>query len=99
MALMTGVFAELERALIADRTKAALAAKKASGARLGRPILLSQDVRDRIARERATGKSLQAVADELTRDGIRTATGKSRWYPSTIKSIVDGLRLDAELPA
>lgn len=96
MAQMTGVFAELERALIADRTKAALAAKKASGARLGRPILLADDVRARIARDRATEMSLQAIADRLTRDGVRTATGKGRWYPSTVKSVLDGLALDAE---
>lgn len=96
MAQMTGVFAELERALIADRTKAALAAKKAAGARLGRPILLADEVRNRIARDRASGMSLQVIADRLTREGVTTATGKGLWYPSTVKSVLDGLALDAE---
>jgi len=99
MAQMTGVFAELERALIADRTKAALAAKKAGGARLGRPILLLDEIRHRIARERAAGRSLQDIADRLTREGIKTATGKGRWYPSTVKSVLDGLALDQEADA
>jgi DNA invertase Pin-like site-specific DNA recombinase len=96
MAQMTGVFAELERALIADRTKAALAAKKAAGARLGRPILLANEVRYRIAEDKAAGLTLQAIADRLTGEGIKTATGKARWYPSTVKSVLDGLTLDAE---
>ena len=34
---MFGLFAELERDLISDRTKVALAAKKAQGVKLGRP--------------------------------------------------------------
>lgn len=39
---------------------------------------------------------MQAIADRLTRDGVKTATGKDRWFPSTVKSVLDGLALDAE---
>jgi DNA invertase Pin-like site-specific DNA recombinase len=53
--------AEKERRLIAERTKAALAVRKASGARLGNPTNL-MDAGDR-------GRSAaQAAADEHTRD-------------------------------
>ena len=44
-----GAVAELERGLVSQRTKAALAAKKAQGTRLGGPVRLPSAVRARIA--------------------------------------------------
>jgi DNA invertase Pin-like site-specific DNA recombinase len=46
-------FGQFERRLIGQRTKEALAAKKASGVRLGRPPTLPQTVVRRIQRQRA----------------------------------------------
>lgn len=52
MAQMMGVFAELEREMIGQRTKDALAVRKAQGVRLGRPRTLPAVVVDRVVAER-----------------------------------------------
>ena len=49
VATMIGAVAEWERRIIIERTKAALAAKKAGGARLGRPVKLPAALRQRVA--------------------------------------------------
>ena len=61
MAQVVSVFAELERALVTERTRAALAAKRAAGAKLGRPVALPDAVIARIFGERAQGRSLGDV--------------------------------------
>ena len=97
-ALMTHVlaaFAEYERRLIGQRTKDALAAKRASGTRLGRPVALPQSVRMRIQREVEQGRSLREIAADLEVERIPTARGGDRWYASTIRSVVASLQLDA----
>ncbi|WP_343577538.1 recombinase family protein [Mycobacterium sp.] len=86
--IMGGV-AELERALISDRTKAALAVRKAQGVKLGRASGLSEDVVARIVSEKASGASLRAIADGLNRDGIPTSRGHSTWYAPAVKVVVD----------
>lgn len=75
LAGMTAVFAQLERRLIADRTRAGMAAKRAQGARFGRRSAdrIPAEVLDRIVRERAEGRKLQAIADGLNADGVPTA--------------------------
>jgi DNA invertase Pin-like site-specific DNA recombinase len=75
MAQMTAVFAEMERRLIGERTRAALAVKKAQGVRLGRPPVLDDRVRRRIRRERAAGRSLRDIAERLNSSGVPTAHG------------------------
>jgi len=45
MAHMTAVFAQLERRLIGERTRAALAMRRAQGVRLGRPPGLPEQLR------------------------------------------------------
>lgn len=79
--------AELERGLIAARTKSAMAEAKKRGVRLGRPPTLPQDVRDRILSERANGSTLAAIAAGLTADGVPTAQG-GQWRPATVAYIV-----------
>jgi hypothetical protein len=46
------------------------------------------EITRRILTERAAGRTFQAIADGLMADGIRTARGKVRWYPATIKAVV-----------
>ncbi len=80
--------AQWERRIIGQRTKEALAAKKASGVRLGRPRLLSDAVAARISAERAAGRTLTAIADGLTADDVPTAQGGLRWYPATVRKVL-----------
>jgi len=52
MANVLATFAQFERRLISQRTKEALAIKRAQGVRLGRPRTMPTGVRHRIERER-----------------------------------------------
>jgi DNA invertase Pin-like site-specific DNA recombinase len=80
--------AELERALISQRTREAMAVVRKRGKRLGRPVQLAQAVRERIVANRAEGATLQAIADQLTAEGVPTARGGARWYPSTVRKVL-----------
>ncbi len=90
MAQMSGVFAELERHLIGQRTRDALAVKRAQGVRLGRPVGLPVEVVERIRRAAADGMGWSAIAGELNREGVPTAQGGSRWWASTVRGVVVG---------
>lgn len=94
MRQIVDAFSEYERAIIRARTKAALAAKKARGERVGGIPLgwqLAPDGRRLVPREdeqrvldvlhtlHAASGNLSAVADELNRRGFRTRRG-GRWY-------------------
>ena len=87
MANMLATFAQFERRLISQRTKDALAVKRAQGVRLGRPPVLSDELRDRIRSMREGGASLARIASELTDDGTPTAHG-GRWHASTVSKIL-----------
>ncbi len=88
--LIAGIMANIaqwERSIIRERTREALAARRASGVQLGRPVLVASDVAARIAMRRSEGITLQAIADELTRDGVRTPSGTGSWHPSVVSGI------------
>lgn len=95
MANVMAAFAEYERQLIGARTSAALQQLKGQGKRLGRPRTLSQDVTVRVVRERTAGSTLAAIASGLNDDGVPTARGGARWYPSTVKAVLQSAELDA----
>jgi DNA invertase Pin-like site-specific DNA recombinase len=88
MANMAGTFAQLERRLIGERTKDALAIRKAQGVRLGRPRSIGLALERRILRLRRAGKSFQAIADRLTADGVPTPGGGPAWSWGTIERVV-----------
>ena len=85
--LMVAV-AEFERDRIRERTREAFAEVRAKGGRLGRPRSLPGKVVQRIMRERGGGQTLQAIADRLNRDEVRTAHGGARWWPSTVWAVL-----------
>lgn len=87
MGNVMAAFAQHERRLISDRTKAALAEKKAQGFKLGRPAVLDESVRGRIVDAREAGKTWQAIADELNTEGVPTAHGGATWWPATVRKV------------
>lgn len=64
-----------ERRIIGQRTKEALAVKKAQGIRLGRPASIPEALAIRIVHMRKRGMTLQAICDELNEEDIPTARG------------------------
>jgi DNA invertase Pin-like site-specific DNA recombinase len=79
--------AQWERRTVAARTREALAAKKAQGAKLGRPRSLPTITRKRIVRMRERGKTFREIADSLNAQGVPTAQGGARWYASTVRHV------------
>lgn len=98
------VIAEWEREVIADRTRAGLAAKRARGESIGRPAVVDQpDLAARIATLRGEGLTLQAICDELNADRVPTPRGAAKWARSSVQSAAGYTRprprrLPPELP-
>lgn len=92
---MMAVFAQLERRLISQRTREALAVKKAQGVRLGRPCVTPAGVKARVVSEREAGSTLQDIADGLNGDGTPTARGGLVWRPSTVRAVLMSHAADA----
>ncbi|MHA3020886.1 recombinase family protein [Mycobacterium sp. BMJ-28] len=81
---------QFERDRISERTREALAVKRAQGVTLGRPVEIDSAVIKRIRKERQAGRSLRAIAAGLTADNVPTARGGRSWQVSTIQSVVKG---------
>jgi DNA invertase Pin-like site-specific DNA recombinase len=86
MAGVASVFGELERRLISQRTRDALAAKRAEGVRLGRPRVVDNETRARIIELRDAGASWRTIADAMADEGWPTAHG-GRWLANTCRRI------------
>jgi DNA invertase Pin-like site-specific DNA recombinase len=89
MVNVMGSAAQWERRIISQRTKDALAIKRAQGVRLGRPSTLSRELVERIVRERRDGATLTAIAGSLALDEIPTAQG-GKWWPGTVRKVLQG---------
>lgn len=88
MQQMMVVFSEYERRVIAARTRAAMAALRSRGVKLGRPRVLPPEVRNRIKREREEdGRSYREIARRLTAEGIATAHGAAKWSHATVRKV------------
>lgn len=80
------VMARTERRMIGQRTRDALAARKAAGVRLGRPVERSPEVVARVVAEREAGRSFRAIADGLAADGVSTPRGGA-WGPARVREV------------
>lgn len=89
MAQVVCTFAEMERKRIGERTREGMARIKAStGKHMGRRSVLPPELVERIRVLHGQGMSLGAIARLLTAEGVPTAAG-GKWYPSTIKAVVE----------
>jgi DNA invertase Pin-like site-specific DNA recombinase len=97
---MVGILCEvaaLERELIRERTRAALRAKRERGERQGPGPQLDPALRGWIAAEVEAGRSKKSLAKGLNERGVPTATGRGRWYPSTILAVCRSVQYEREL--
>ena len=80
--------AQFERRIISQRTKDALAVKKAQGVTWGgsKPIM-DTDTEDLILNLRASGMGMIAIAKELNARNVPTAKGGS-WHGSTVRVVL-----------
>jgi hypothetical protein len=54
----------------------------------GRPAALPRSVVERIRLEVARGRSFSEIARVLTAEGVPTAHGGRRWWPSTVRAVL-----------
>jgi site-specific DNA recombinase len=102
MAQMASVFAELERAMIRERTKGAMNVKRSRGERISRHApfgwdftsdnrllenTAEQQVIGLMRQLRLAGMSYRAIAAQLDAEGVTPKRGE-RWVHTTIKGIL-----------
>jgi DNA invertase Pin-like site-specific DNA recombinase len=87
MAGVQAVFAQLERRLISQRTREALAQRKAAGVRLGRERVIAPAVERRAHALKAEGYSVRRIALALAAEGHRPPGGGD-WQPSTLHRVL-----------
>jgi hypothetical protein len=77
--------AELQRFLRQNVDHSRPAARRRQA---GRPPSLPKAVVGRVRLEHARGRSMGAIARGLTADGVATAHGGRRWWPSTVRAVL-----------
>jgi DNA invertase Pin-like site-specific DNA recombinase len=76
-----------EREMIGLRTKEALRTVKSKGIKIGRREM-DLAVKERILEMRKKGSTLQAIADQLNKEGIPTPQGGLLWRTSSIRPVL-----------
>jgi DNA invertase Pin-like site-specific DNA recombinase len=79
--------AQMERRLIGQRTREAMAQLKARGVHVGRPNSVPIEVRARIQGLHRTGRSFNSIAKLLTHEGVPTGQGGQRWRHNVVAKI------------
>jgi DNA invertase Pin-like site-specific DNA recombinase len=87
MANMLASFAQLERRLISERTKNALAVVKAGGTQLGKPSQIHAETIQRITELRKDGESLRRITSILNEENVPAPKGKV-WHLTTVAEVV-----------
>lgn len=87
--------ARFERRLNGDRTRTGMAQRKAEGKHVGRKRQLPAETVEQIKTARAAGNSMAKIAAALNDDGVPTAQGGAKWYPSTVKAVLDSVEREA----
>jgi len=89
MANMLASFAQLERRLISERTKNALAVVKAKGTKLGKPSTLAPATLQKIIQLRDEGNSLRRVTAILNEENVPTPRGtKGKWHLTRVAEVL-----------
>jgi DNA invertase Pin-like site-specific DNA recombinase len=87
MASVLATFAQFERRLIGQRTRDALAVKRAEGVRLGRPREVSPKAVARILELAASGLRPAQISRTLNEEGVPTPRG-GRWHPPGVSRVL-----------
>ena len=100
---ITAAFAEMERAMIAERTRVGLAQTRRNGKQVGSftpygytlvegrliPVPEEQEVIALVNAQFAAGIGAHRLAKMLTSQGVKTKAGKTRWYPAQIQRLLN----------
>ena len=102
MLSMMASFAEMERNLISERTKAGLQHRKKNKQaythtpygydRVGKNLLPNEQEQANIGvmqQLRANGISYRGICSYLSEEGIFTKTGKPKWTPATVRNVLN----------
>jgi DNA invertase Pin-like site-specific DNA recombinase len=92
MASVLATFAQFERRLIGQRTKDALAVRRAQGVKLGRPRSLSDETVGHLVELRETGLTYREIAQRLNATGVPTGQGANAWHAATVHRVVKAAR-------
>ena len=77
-----------ERRMIGMRTREGLAEARKAGKQIGSPVLLPVEVQDRIVSERASGRTLAAIAESLNDDSVPLPGGGRVWLPGSVSAVL-----------
>ena len=77
----------LDQRKIEERTRNGLEAARSGRRASGRPAVADRpSLKQRIVDMRASGMTLQAIADTLNREGVPTMRGGAEWRPSSVQA-------------
>ena len=101
VANVTAATSQYERRMIGQRTREALAVKRAQGVRLGRPPEVADAVATRILHLHRRRWTATAIAGQLEAEGVPAPRGGRRWHVATVARVIarSGGRLKRGRPA